>query len=139
MKIQSMLLAVLMALAAGQAAAQRQPVPIINYENVAISSATGKPLTVSQVKQAIQSAAAAKQWQLVEQGPGRMMATLHVRGKHTVVTEISYSPDQFSVVYKDSTNMKYSPGPDGKGAIHPFYNRWTQDLKEAIRTSLPRD
>jgi hypothetical protein len=116
----------------------RQPVPVINYEDVLVSSASGQRLTPAQVKQAIQSAAAAKQWVLRDQGPGRMLATLNVRGKHTVMTEITYSPEKFSVVYNDSTNMDYSPGPDGKGSIHPFYNRWVQDLKEAIRTSLAK-
>jgi hypothetical protein len=129
------LVMVVLTLGSMHAIAQRQPVPIINYENVQITSPTGQ-LTTEQVKAAILSAAGAKQWLLSDQGPGRMLATLHVRGKHTVVTEIIYSQDKFSILYKDSMNMKYAPGLDGKGLIHPFYNRWAQDLKEAIRTSL---
>lgn len=136
MKIVRILLALMVSFTALQAAAQRMPIPIVNHEDVAITPASGQRPTQAQVKQAIQSAASAKQWEVTDQGPGRMLATLHVRGKHTVVTEISYSPEKFSLVYKDSINMKYSPGPDGMGVIHPFYNRWVQDLKEAIRTSL---
>lgn len=136
MKIVRILLALMVSFTALQVAAQRTPIPIVNHEDVAIANADGPRPTQAQVKQAIRSAATAKQWEVADQGPGRMLATLHVRGKHTVVTEISYSPEKFSVVYKDSTNMKYSPGPDGRGVIHPFYNRWVQDLKEAIRTSL---
>lgn len=136
MKIVRILLALLVSLTALQAAAQRMPVPIINYENVPVTSPSGEPLTAAQVKQAIRSGAAAKKWALEEQGPGRMLATLKVNGKHTVMTQINYAADQFSMVYSDSINMKYSPGADGKGEIHPFYNRWVQDLKEAIRTSL---
>jgi hypothetical protein len=129
------LLAAVLTFASAHAVAQRHPVPIINYENVQITTAAGQ-LTTEQVKQAILTAAGSKQWVVTEQGPGRMTATLHVRGKHTVVTEIIHSNDKFSLLYKDSTNMKYGPGPDGKGVIHPFYNRWVQDLKEAIRTLL---
>lgn len=136
MRILRTLLVLVVSVTALHATAQRAPVPIINYEDVSIASS--KRPTLAQMKQAIQSAAAAKEWDVADQGPGRMLATLHVRGKHTVVTEITYSPEKFSVVYKDSTNMKYSPGPDGKGVIHPFYNRWVQDLKEAIRTSLTK-
>jgi hypothetical protein len=135
-KILHALVMALACVASFQASAQRQPVPVINYENVPISNPTGGRLTAAQVKQAIQSGATAKQWAVEDQGPGRMLATLKVNGKHTVMTQINYTADQFSVVYSDSTNMKYSPGPDGKGVIHPFYNRWVQDLKEAIRTSL---
>jgi hypothetical protein len=116
----------------------RQTVPVINYENLPLTTASGRAPTAAQVKQAIQSAAGARQWTLVDQGPGRMLATLQVRGKHTVVTQISYSADKLSVTYSDSTNMNYAPGPDGKGAIHPFYNRWVQDLTDAIRLTLAK-
>jgi len=131
-------LMVLASLTCLPAMAQRQPVPIVNYENVAISGPAGQALTASQVKQAIQSAAAANQWELADQGPGRLLATLHVRGKHTAMTEIAYSPDKISLVYKDSVNLKYSPGPGGKGVIHPFYNRWVGDLKEKIHSALAK-
>jgi hypothetical protein len=130
------LVMLLISLASFQATAQRHPVPVINYENVPFTNATSSPLDNARIKEAIKSAAAVKQWSVVEQGDGRMLATLNVRGKHTVVIEIVYLPERFSVFYKDSTNMKYSPGPDGKGMIHPFYNRWVQELKEAIRLSL---
>ena|SRR5438105_5691484 len=139
MKSLRVLLMMILALAASfPAAAQRKPVPVINYENVAVAGPAGKTLSAAEVKQAIQSAAAAKQWDLADQGPGRMLATLHVRGKHTAMTEIRYTPERFSLVYKDSMNLKYVPAPDGTGLIHPFYNRWAEELKEAIRTALAK-
>jgi hypothetical protein len=136
MKALQILLMVLFALASFEAAAQRQPVAIINYENVAVAGLGGQPLTAAQVKEAIKSAAAERQWEVTDSGPDRMLATLHVRGKHTAQTEIVYTPATVSLVYKDSVNLKYAPGPDGKGVIHPFYNRWVQDLKESIRLTL---
>lgn len=112
------------------------PVPIINYEGIAVSGPAGQQVTEIQVKQAIQNAASAKQWEIADEGPGRMLATLRVRGKHFVSTQISYSAEKISLVYKDSINLNYSPGADGQGLIHPSYNRWVQNLKEAIRASL---
>lgn len=134
MKFLPIVLTVLVSFTSLQALA-RNPVPVINYESVPVTDAAGALQTAAQVKQAIQKGAAARQWTLQDQGPGRMLATLQVKGKHTVMTQINYADGRFSVVYNDSINMKYSPGPDGKGEIHPGYNKWVQELKEAIRTS----
>jgi hypothetical protein len=65
-----------------------------------------------------------------------MTATLMVRGKHTMRTEIQYSPQNFSVRYLDSTNMNYEPaGPSG-ALIHPNYNKWVQSLVDSIRARV---
>lgn len=137
MKIVHLALAALLSIASMQASAQRQPVPVINHENMLVENSSGKKLTPEKVKQAILAAPAPRPWQFSEPGPGRLIATLHVRGKHTIVTEITYSGDQYSIRYKDSVNMKYSPGgPNGLGLIHPFYNQWVEELRSAIRTQL---
>ncbi len=113
----------------------RFPVPIINHENISVATTSGKVLQVEQIKQAIQVAATAKGWTLAYQADGSILATLFVRGKHTVVVAIAYAADKYSLTYKDSTNMKYGT-QDGQPVIHPFYNTWTQELKEAIRLEL---
>jgi hypothetical protein len=150
-----LLFAFLIAAALGAApAVARDPVPIIDYPNIAVATSSGKPLQVGQVKQAIQTAAAAKGWSIGYQADGKLLATLMVRGKHTIVVEIPYAVDKYSLIYKDSTNMKYAPsgkpmdnrdptsmrsGTGHTGAvIHPYYNRWVQELKEAIRLELLR-
>ena len=115
----------------------REPVPVINLTDIAVVRADGKALTEAQVRQAIHNAAGLKQWALSEPQPGRMIATLQVRGKHTVVTEISYSASRYSLTYKDSVNMKYGQR-DGQAVIHPFYNRWVGTLNEDIRFALSR-
>ena len=139
MKTLHLLLAAVLSLGAAQAVAQRLPVPIVNHEGVAVQRGDGKPLVAADVKKAILVAAEAtgRKWIVTEPTPGRLLATYHVR-THTVTTEIHYSAAQFSVSYSSSVNMKYAPGPDGKGVIHPFYNQWVQEFVQAIRGELAR-
>ncbi|MGE5467385.1 MAG: hypothetical protein ACM3Y9_08180 [Ignavibacteria bacterium] len=117
-------------------AAARSPVPIVNHPDVAVVSGSGKELTAAQVAQAIQVGAATRGWTTVQQGEGKLIATLPlVHRKHTVMVEITYSNRSYSVVYKDSANMKYGV-VDGQPVIHPFYNNWVNDLITAIRLEL---
>lgn len=113
----------------------RTSVPIQNHENIAIASSADKALSVDAVKNAIVKAAGTKNWTITYQPDNKMLATLIVRGKHTVVVEISYAADKYSLSYKGSTNMNYST-MDGQPIIHPFYNKWVQDLLNAIRIEL---
>jgi hypothetical protein len=112
----------------------REAVPIINYENQLVA----KPLTIEQVKQAIVTAAATNSWTITK-GPteNSVTATLVVRNKHTVIVNITYSKESFSVVYAGSINMKYQPNA-GTGVIHPFYNKWSRDLVDTIQANLER-
>lgn len=131
-----LLLAAALSLGAAQAQA-RTPVPIVNHENVAVARSDGRPFTAAQVKKAILAAgeAGARKWQVTETSPGNLRATYNVR-THTVVTEIRYTASNFSVVYGDSTNMKYSSADSGPGVIHPFYNQWVQEFVQSIRGEL---
>lgn len=115
----------------------RTSVPVVNYENVSVTNSTGQPASVEQIRKAVQSAAVARGWQLSDPGPNGAVATYHVRGKHTISTNVSYARGQYSVTYKDSINMNYAPG-EGTGLIHPSYNVWTQGLVDAIRTEAGR-
>ncbi len=140
-------------LAAGPAHAQRQPVPIIDHPDVPIATSSGKPLPTEKVKEAIQAAAKAKGWTLAYESGDKILATLVVRNKHTVMVEIAYSAEKYSLRYRDSINMKYLPGAgrnpsydqasamrgyqQGPGpVIHPFYNDWVRELRDAIRLEL---
>ena len=132
-----LLLAATLSLATIHASA-REPVPIVNHENVPVAAAGAKQLSAAQVKQAIVRATPPRPWEFTETGPGKLLATLQVRGKHTVSADIAYSADQYSIVYRDSANMKYGSAPDGRPVIHPFYNTWIGELREAIRISLSK-
>lgn len=118
----------------------RAPVPIVDYPNSSITTRPGSTLTVDQVKNAITAAAQSRNWQ-ISPGPASesLQAVLHVRGKHTVVVDITYTTQSYSISYQTSTNMKYSITPDTNvRVIHPFYNRWVSDLRESIRLELNR-
>lgn len=116
--------------------AAREPVPIINHDNLAVVTSSGKAPAPEQVKQAIQAAASTKNWSITPQPDGKLLATLSVQGgKHVIVAEITYAADKYSINYKDSTNMKFGTRDD-QAVIHPFYNKWVQELKEAIRVEL---
>jgi hypothetical protein len=128
----------------------RTPVPIINYENIAIATSSGKALQAEQVKQAITLAATSKNWTVNVSADGSILATLVVRNKHTVVVKIDYDTSKYSINYNDSKNMKYGiidvqptitssntdQSHNGQGEIHPFYNKWVQELKDAIQAEL---
>lgn len=114
----------------------REAVPIGNHINVAIIT-SGKPASADKIKQAIMAAAAAQKWNISETQPGTLTATLQVRGKHTVVVDIPYTADHFSVKYKDSVNMKYEV-KDNVPVIHPFYNKWVQQLVYAIHAETKK-
>lgn len=118
----------------------RQPVPIVDFPDNAVYTNSGKTLTVEQVRDAITSAAQGRSWQISRSPSGNsLQATLNVRGKHTVVVEIVYSEKTYSIAYQNSANMKFSSDPDTKvRVIHPFYNRWVSELREAIRTELQK-
>ncbi len=132
-KLVSLLFFVLALIAAPAIA--REPVPVIDLPNNAVATNSGKTVTAEQVKQAILTAAASKGWTVAQQPDRQLVATILVRNKHTVVVDIAYSAESYSIVYKDSINMKFGV-VDGSKVIHPYYNRWTQALKEAIRIEL---
>lgn len=128
----------------------RTPVPIVNYDNIVISTTSGKPVEAEQVKHAISSAAAEKGWTISSVNDGSLLATLVVRNKHTIVVKVDYDNSKYAITYHDSTNMKYrivdvqqtivsSPvdqSRNGQAEIHPFYNKWVQDFKDEIRKEL---
>ncbi len=128
----------------------RESVPVINHENVTWTNSKG--MDMAEIRNRIMQAAQSKKW-TVSPGPSAdsLIGTLVVRNKHTVRVEISYGASAFSVKYLDSINMNYKieepnlqPDPFGYGqevrkpfaVIHPFYNRWVQELVDTIRQQL---
>jgi hypothetical protein len=49
------------------------------------------------------------------------------------VVDITYTLDDYSINYRDSTNLKYNPGDN---SIHSSYNKWVGNLRKAIDTQL---
>lgn len=112
----------------------RATVPVVNYNDVSFTTVS-KKTTLAQVKKAILTATEAKGWIVTDKGPGKMDATLSVRGKHTVIVLITYSTSTFSINYVDSADMKYEI-KNGEPSIHPYYNEWVKNLEEAIKIEV---
>ncbi|HZX32584.1 MAG TPA: hypothetical protein VFF03_14620 [Rhodocyclaceae bacterium] len=152
------LLALIVALPIGALA--REGVPIIEHNDILISTGSGKPATADQVRDAIITAAGLRNWEVTRNATqNSLTATLNVKGRHSVAVAIPYSAETFSVKYLNSVNMNYRLSEEksaetssdltkvnapaaaikpGTPLIHPSYNRWVQDLMRGIQFELKK-
>jgi hypothetical protein len=107
------------------------PVPIQTVENAPINASSAN-YDLSDVTNAIQQAGVGLGWQMKEETPGHIVGTLNVR-RHVAVVDITYTLDEFSISYKDSTNLKYNAGTN---SIHSSYGKWVGKLTKAIDARL---
>jgi hypothetical protein len=104
--------------------------PIQNVSQAPVVTASGKGLSTDQVRAAILRAGATLGWQMKEEGPGMLAATLQLRN-HTAVVAIPYSAQSYSLQYRSSTNLD-----EQGGNIHKNYNGWIQNLTRSINAQL---
>ena len=98
--------------------------------NVQNAPGASKAVSMADVEMAIRRAGHGLGWQIVPQGPGKAEGLLVLRD-HRAVVNITYDTKNYSITYKDSSNLYY----DGK-TIHSNYNGWVQNLDKAIRAQL---
>ena len=117
----------------------RSTVPVIERENVSVITGSGKPVNNEALKRAIidGGAAGARKWEVVPAADGRSLRGTYKVRTHTVVVDIVPGPASYSVKYADSINMKYAV-EDGSRVIHPFYNKWVDELIDSIRVELKK-
>ena len=134
------LLATMMAIVVMVGAAEaRSSVALVNFTNQTWVRADNKKLSADQVRQAIiltVQEMKRKEWVVQDTSDGRLLATIRVRGKHTVVVAISYTDTSFDVAYESSVNMNYKKESDGTEVIHPYYNQWVDKLVKEIKSRL---
>jgi hypothetical protein len=104
--------------------------PIQNVSDAPVTTATGKHLSQTQVRDAIVRAGAALGWQMKDERPGMLVGTLYLR-KHVAVVAIPYTASSYSIQYRSSVNLDEK---DGK--IHKNYNGWIQNLTRGINAQL---
>ena len=105
--------------------------PVQNYDNAMVGmTASGKELSLADVKKAIIAGGAMRGWAFEEVGDSHLVGTLMVR-KHVAVIDVTYDTKSYSIKYKDSQNLNY----DGSN-IHSNYNSWVMNLKQSIDTQL---
>jgi hypothetical protein len=105
---------------------------IYEVKNAPVPSPSGKELTLEQVRKEIIAAGVAAGWQMTDSKPGEILATYNIRS-HQAVVSIPYTTKDYSVLYKNSSNLKYNAGAK---TIHPNYAGWIQRLDGAIRSRL---
>ena len=107
------------------------PTLIQNVENSPIRPSNAN-YDLSDVTKAIVRAGTGLGWQMKEETPGHIVGTLNVR-RHVAVVDITYTLDDYSIGYKDSTNLKYNAGTN---SIHRSYGKWVRNLTNAIDAQL---
>ena len=105
---------------------------IYNVKDAPVMTATGNSPSLEEVQKAIVSAGAGLNWSMAVAKPGHIVGTLNVRS-HQAVVDIMYNSKTYSIIYKDSTNLKYDAE---KKTIHENYRAWIQNLDNAIRSRL---
>ncbi len=104
--------------------------PVYNVENAPVPSRPDRQLRLDEVEQAIIGAGSKLNWKMTREGEGRLTGTLDLR-RHTALVNITFDLLQFSVTYRDSTNLRYE-----NGQIHHNYNEWIRNLETEIKRSL---
>jgi hypothetical protein len=123
----------LLALAASGAAFARLPEPVVNLADQEVVAGSGKVLGVEEVERIIGKAAQEKKWVVAPPQENKIRASLSWRNnKHTIMIEIACAAGRYSIGYRDSINMNYTVR-DGRPMIHPYYNRYVGELRDAIR------
>ena len=82
------------------------------------------------MREAILKGGGNRGWVMKSEKEGCLTLVLNVRGgKHSVVVDVPYTTEEFSVRYVESVNMDYEPAT---GAIRGKYVQWVRNLKQDI-------
>lgn len=107
---------------------------IHNIENEAIpAKLDGSKRTITQVRDGIANAARQRGW-TVEPGKGNeLIASILVRNRHYAEVSITYTPETYSIKYRDSRELNYN---EARNTIHRNYNNWVINLSNTIKSNL---
>lgn len=89
-------------------------------------------LDSKKVEAAISRGATERGWVAKSMGAGTMELTLQQR-QHRLVVDVKYTATNYSINYKDSSNMNYDASSN---TIHPKYNKWVNTLRHSIDRNL---
>lgn len=121
---------VLMGLAITMLAGCVAPHPVRNINAEPVVGPAGRAVTLDEVGKAILRAGGTLGWEMKQVEPGYILGTLKLRS-HVAIVDVRYTTKNYSIKYKDSTNLNY----DGTN-IHNNYNGWISNLDRAIKTQL---
>ncbi len=106
------------------------PHAVRNINAEPVVGPAGRAVSMDEVGKAILRAGGTLGWQMKQVEPGYILGTLKLRS-HVAVVDVRYTTQNYSIKYKDSTNLNY----DGTN-IHSNYNGWISNLDRAIKTQL---
>jgi hypothetical protein len=105
--------------------------PILNLKDVAVPvRPDGSSYTVEEVQAAIIGGCRVKGWTPKIEAPGRISASILVRGKHYAEVSITYTAAAYSIQYVTSRDLDYD---EASQEIHRNYNKWVTLLSETIQ------
>ena len=105
---------------------------IYQVKEAPIQTATGKVPSAEQVQKIIIESGVKQGWVMAVVKPGEILGTRNVR-IHTASVTIPFTAKNYSILYKDSTNLKYNAE---RQTIHQEYTYWIQELDNEIRARL---
>jgi len=105
---------------------------VYEVKDAPVQTASGKALTAEQVQKAIMDAGIKQTWIMTVVKPGEILGEYNVQS-HTIHVTIPYTSKSYSILYKDSTNLRYDPV---KRTIHVNYAKWIERLDNEIKARL---
>ena len=105
---------------------------VYEVKDAPVQTASGKTLTPEQVQKAIMDAGIKQTWIMTVVKPGEILGEYNVQS-HTIHVTIPYTSKNYSILYKDSTNLRYDPV---KRTIHVNYAKWIERLDNEIKARL---
>lgn len=105
---------------------------IYQVKEAPVQTASGKVPSLEQVQKIIIESGVKLGWVMAVVKPGEIQGTRNVR-IHSAVVTIPFTAKNYSVLYKDSTNLKYNAAAQ---TIHQEYTYWIQELDNEIRARL---
>jgi hypothetical protein len=122
--------AIVVCLALAAMVACRAGGQVYEVKDAPIESA--KPLTLEQIQKAIIDAGIKQTWIMTPIKPGEMLGEFNVQS-HQIHVMIPYTTKNYSILYKDSSNLRYDPV---KRTIHVNYAKWIERLDNEIKARL---
>jgi len=105
---------------------------IYQVKEAPVQTASGAVPSLEQVQKIIIESGVKLGWVMAVVKPGEIQGTRNVR-THSAVVTIPFTTKNYSVLYKDSTNLKYNAAAQ---TIHQEYTYWIQELDNEIRARL---
>lgn len=107
-------------------------VPVRNIERAPVVTTSQAHPDMQKIGDAIVKAGTGLGWRMTQKEVGEIIGKLHVR-THKAEVKIIYNDKNYSILYSDSTNLKYN---SNKSTIHSQYDHWIKNLDIAIQREI---